>query len=1037
MKQLQKGIKFIKVFAILIFAFKLNVHAQMGYIPGLLHGGCSTSNVNPPQLISTTTINSALSPLIQYTIQQDVDIVGNVLFDNIEMYVPYTTKFLSITVKTGSTLTIRNSHVYGCSEMWQGIIVESGAHLIIEQNSLIEDAITAVELQPYSGITYPVNNVLSVKNTTFNRNWIAIKVTGYNLNADVPIVIANTTFTCRFIPFTPGSLIWPSFNTIRTSVNTNAGFPYGSQYIDDNLFYENASDPHIDWYTKLSKWSGIPLIMAGKKPLCGINLNACGKSCYAGLENAMQNEFAITSISDYFINVGLSNDGFNLFDNVQIGLLSYGSTVKVQNDVFQNMIPDKKAQPQGQFSVVGNYSGTGILADCDFINNIEIIPGSLAKNEFNHFIDCTRGVVINNYSRLKVKGNVFESAQDLSSLTNFEYDVQANPGFHYGKQGLLVQSNGYYNYDIDSNSFTNIESGIIGLFKPDPLNSPFLWVPCPSNMPAIHTFNFSCGEANIFGNNIKSLPQSFNGQFVNHGITWSVGYRINEDWHQPVNRIKVQDNILTNVYRGIEVDNWLDSKILLKDNLCNMVPDNMFAFNTEQAGIRLGNCQPGGNFKNEIVGNLVTIANGNSLFNNGQEHAIKVDNSILTYVSCNDVRNTIYGITFANLCDKSELFSNEFTNNQSSGLLLDQCNIGYNWGIPTKPADNKWLGSNWNGPGNLPNMVFSNNCSAQTAPMFVRPNLPYNPDGFCFSSSAFLFDYYDFGNNLTLFPTAPVNNISTCSPGILSNPGNEVSENSSNLQSILLGQNIVDTVFMNEIIAQNQINTVGQVIEFLASNTDSTLSNFIQENSNSAVTIDSFRLFSEGISSINATSLIPDSIYSNTQLAYLEYYRIKELLKNLSITSIDSMLIASYAFSCPKINGDVVYLYRDLLNVLTHHTNIYLNDCSINAARTAEQTLSKNQIRSNIMVEKVNKLEFSLFPIPTVSSLSVHVFSKGSQKQIYQFAIINSFGQIVRNGLIEGNEKQLDSKLFPGNYFFKLINLSNNETVTKPFVVIN
>lgn len=74
-------------------------------------------------------------------------------------------------VASGNELFIRGSHVHGgCGEMWEGIVVNENATLRSGNESLIEDAMTAVSADEGS--------VLDIKNTTFNRNLVGIASEG-------------------------------------------------------------------------------------------------------------------------------------------------------------------------------------------------------------------------------------------------------------------------------------------------------------------------------------------------------------------------------------------------------------------------------------------------------------------------------------------------------------------------------------------------------------------------------------------------------------------------------------------------------------------------------------------------------------------------------------------------------------------------------------------------------------------------------------------------------------------------------------------
>ena len=78
-------------------------------------------------------------------IPQNIKISGTVIFQNANVLLEYGT---TITVPTGSTLQILGSRLSTCSGRWEGINVEAGGHLIMDEtlsaSSLIENAEKAV-----------------------------------------------------------------------------------------------------------------------------------------------------------------------------------------------------------------------------------------------------------------------------------------------------------------------------------------------------------------------------------------------------------------------------------------------------------------------------------------------------------------------------------------------------------------------------------------------------------------------------------------------------------------------------------------------------------------------------------------------------------------------------------------------------------------------------------------------------------------------------------------------------------------------------
>ena len=139
-----------------------------------------------------------------------------------------------IIVLPGAKLTINKSKLYSCgTDMWDGIEIRPGGRLILQNNSVIEDAKTAVLSDNNGGVAN-----FTIKNSTFNRNYIGIKVQQHQTGTQHPGTILSTTFDSR-----------PS-----TTTTTNTRFldaPYQGQTAEtgielnsvNNFFVGNTTTP--------------------------------------------------------------------------------------------------------------------------------------------------------------------------------------------------------------------------------------------------------------------------------------------------------------------------------------------------------------------------------------------------------------------------------------------------------------------------------------------------------------------------------------------------------------------------------------------------------------------------------------------------------------------------------------------------------------------------------------------------------------------------------------------------------------------------
>ena len=106
----------------------------------------------------------------------------NLSYDNCTIKMGPNSSFI---VSNGATLTFNNSTLFACSTMWTGIVVEAGGTLIIN-NSRIEDALKAIEVQP--GATVIVDGCV------FNKNWIGVSIESGAGSAE--FTGQKMTFTC-------------------------------------------------------------------------------------------------------------------------------------------------------------------------------------------------------------------------------------------------------------------------------------------------------------------------------------------------------------------------------------------------------------------------------------------------------------------------------------------------------------------------------------------------------------------------------------------------------------------------------------------------------------------------------------------------------------------------------------------------------------------------------------------------------------------------------------------------------------------------
>ncbi len=368
-----------------------------------------------------TDLSSSL-PSGLYYIDTDVYVTSNITITDAELLVAGN---VTIYVQSGVTLTLKGVHIYGCDEMWQGIILDQEAKIVwnagaTHDNTLIEDADVAIKLYPVASFPYDIYyydwaigasvNVVDIKNTIFNRNRISINFhkarfayptyPAIILPDFYPIKIYNTIFTCRDIPFTIGSNVWVDYEVFKNTTLTNSTtYPNtpatnNSPYINDSLYSPNNSNAYLKY-----PYNGTPV-----KSEIGIYAEAYENGLYK---------------------IGFEDDDINtnnvtIFDNHDYGIKMLVADVKIENCTFQNT-PEANANPT-----------TGILVED--INEVGFWIDTRANSgkPHNAFFDCDRAIVSDFYVQVHIEDNDIRSSK-----------TEPLAQVKHGLEGITVRINGF------------------------------------------------------------------------------------------------------------------------------------------------------------------------------------------------------------------------------------------------------------------------------------------------------------------------------------------------------------------------------------------------------------------------------------------------------------------------------------------------------------------------------------------------------------------------------------------------------------------
>lgn len=629
------------------------------------------------------TIGSGSYSSNNFCIGSNLVITGNVTVIGSEFQI---SPAVTIIIMPGASLDIINSHFYGCSKMWQGIVVQDGGTLNIS-GSMIEDADEAVVIRSNTQ-TVPV---LNVNASVFNRNYIGINISSYSqIVSPYPFSITNTVFTCRDIPFTPNSMAFPSWTTVAAAA-ANPGFPLDNAFINNAIFLENGVNAELK----------APL--TGTKSYAAINLKDVGVTLNPTMSAA------------YFDFVLGGPAAGNIIDNQYFGINAYNSNVVSIGNTFQNA-----ARYYGTM-------GVGINTDSDPKQYRRLIadatPSPAGGNDINRFVNCGKGIWSLNGFEYSISGCDFRSTQ--------QGPLHLNTTNTEGEYGIYINTYRYENCYIGFNELYNIKNGIVVIADGGAVTLP--GAPGGTQQYANMLYlNNNIIRAHLPGYAVVN-------EFVSNAIILDNAFTGGTPYAPSIPYVRAENNQLTDVYRGISITNWNKHDVMCRWNVITLNDDqDMSAGLPRQYGINGENCDPSSSSGHYFVSNTI-IGTGT---NNTDAYGIYMRNNQNTNVWCNITDKTYTGIEFEGKSLWTVFERNKMSNHKYGFVLLNNGEIGQQ-GSPSQPQDNEWLGSNGV-------MTATINSSALNSPFYIRTSTPgssYNPDGFGFTSGTYGWDDYSLSTS--------------------------------------------------------------------------------------------------------------------------------------------------------------------------------------------------------------------------------------------------------------------------------------------------
>ena len=979
-----------------------------------LHPNITQSNAN------------ALNLAVEHSFNKPVTtILGNVSFhDEVFYFAPN----CSLVVANNATLTLTHCHLLACTDMWQGIVVQPGGKLIVQDSSMIEDAFVAINCDswlPPAGRFRIIKNNLTVNGCVFNRNKTGIGMSNYTFASNFPATIQNAVFTSRTLPTTVTNLTTGNYGW-----TTSATPEHAKTLMPDTIL----KTPYK--LGKTAAWVTTTM----KAPLntlysnYGIYLNNVGTSNTNGT-SVLPTAYNDVSIGNTVATV--NNVNLNLFDGLYYGIYGLNSNFTCMNNAFEliNAYPydyNCFRCPPNPFPNSGTavYGTNTQLANKTYNRAQVIYPnynpatnpntnhtGYFTPTFNNKFYDVVNGVGIGNYQEVHVAGADIRSRQSNTTLPS---GVPVS-----GTYGIVLTTSVYkYNY-LRYNLITNINNGIV-----------FRATIAAAGVPSI-----GLGAVNADNNNVTAY-------FNNHPSTQYVARAITLD--NMINcfypncspnpsasfSVTANYNNIQNVYSGIEMSDW-DSPRRRIGTTMKVFADSNYVSTTQhpnssnptQYGINANNCYLHSISNNNIYGFGITNMNARGIFS--------VDN-MASKVYCNNTVNVSKGFEFEGMSsgfagqDITTWRNNTMNTNAQGFALTNACILGQQ-GNPTVASDNQWTGT-WT--GNQFGTYVDASSNAANSPLYVQTTntaSPYYPQNCGFAANV-LQSYCASGYILQGTPSGNV-----CAtlpqPPCLKCPVN----------GLLLAQRVVqDSIPYIILPAQSTFRGQLKYYRMLAANdsladTSLVLQNFAIANQSTnlgAITNIESNIAQGNLSTAQAlnNAFVPTSVietnYKNFYTAAINY-----ALRTDSALASYSSVIYNLANSCPAINGDVVYSARALYNAV-NQTNIYFeSNCPYDSlAKTPAASARRANQTAGIATVSTAK---TILVYPNPSSGDIFISGSDLTEKQWNVEITDVTGRVVLQNTYQVNQGliKLNTQLTNGIYLVKVI--TANGQVQQQKVIIS
>jgi hypothetical protein len=923
----------------------------------------------PNSSITTSTITPGA-----YTAATVIDISGVITFTGNTSFTGYTFRMkpnAKLMVVGEYSLTLTNCKLYSCSELWDGIYLiawnnDVHGHLVLN-NTTVEDMYNGIVVEgnnypvvlPYTGLL--INSTAS----TLNKNYISMQFR----NIDGTVVGPSLTYTTTPYPF--------SMKTTTISSYSSTTSPGSSLKPSSTYTYA-----YKTWAGGATSSTNPPFLNF-PRTFKGIVLNN------------------MRALAPLVIGDSTTAGSTNLFDNMDFGIHGTEASAKVHNNYFKNITGSTKQTANGEsfpafgpdeigIAVAMTHTSTNVHALT--VGTHTVIPSSNPYPKGNRFEDCNRGVYAIGCANVYAKANTF-SATATSTVPPYGVDA-----YYYYKNQSAIWINAQADYfTLSYNYIQNFSSGIY----------------------SSHTTTNTSMRPHIF-KNIIGAPSStgFCKQAIQvakvGGSNFISGY------------VNIDGNAIANVYNGIQAGG-IANGVWVKNNSVSVEPTTKslaITATTIRTAIRVSN-------SNYAIIQANSVTNGGAVPTTSTTAnyitGIHVSGSTNTKVECNNAYHTGRGFVFEGACGNSSWKVNAMSDSYR-GLEMRLAAVIGNQGAPTYTGTPNLSANTWTtltqhtfvlGTTNVNTAsklyLLAGGNTQPTLNFAVSPSPSYTTGALNGIQTATGTSYTcNAGNAQRLANSDNVGN--TNSGG--NNQKTAGADSLTELTNLATADEDSYEVFADEMMYQNQ-QFVYQLIEQDSINPakKSALSSFYNSTQNTAIdklteaqiAIANFDI--SGAYSANSSAPVLSAIEQKQQRAnelVLKYMNDR----NYVFTDAEKSELKNMANEC-EVKGDYVTHARNLVDVFTHATILYDDECETEANASRKK-------KPEVIVN--NNALFNLFPNPNNGTMQLD-YKLGSYSNA-KFSLFDITGKLLQSINIQTNEGSLninEQNLRNGVYFYTIL----------------